>query len=116
MARQINWPHRALIHEKDHFAARAFKCGPVACKHCRIESLVVAAHVVRSNEFCGRKGGADLRVQRIKCAGRERLRIYFLKGSARTTLLCFHKNKDGNMAWMLVGPASDLFKTCDRSE
>src|SRR5581483_9498295 len=52
--------------------------------------------------------------QRIKCAGRERLRIYFLKGSARTTLLCFHKNKDGNMAWMLVGPASDLFKTCDK--
>src|ERR1039458_4260638 len=115
MAGQVNGTDGTLIHEKDYLAASTAECRPVAGEHGLVECVVVAANVVRCDEFSGWKDGANLRIECIERGGCERLRLGNLYRPARLLLLGLHKNEDGNMLWMRMRPAPDQLKAgCER--
>src|ERR1035437_777116 len=110
MAGQVNGTDGALVHEKDHLAASTAECRPVPGEHGLVECVVVAANVVRCDEFPGRKDGTNLCIESIEGGGCERFRLGNLCRAARLLLFGLNENEDGNMLWMRVRPAPDQLK------
>src|SRR5580700_4026085 len=110
MAGQIYRSDWTLVHEKDHLAASAFQSRPVTRKNGLVQGVVIAAHVVGSNDFIGRKHGTDFSIERVKGTRGEWLRFGPLNWAARPLLFCLHENEDRNMLWVRMRPLADLLK------
>src|SRR5258707_756471 len=64
-----------LVHEKNNLPPGAGKTRPAACEYGLVERVVVATHVVGSNDFLSRKDRTNLGIKSIEDVRGERLRL-----------------------------------------
>ncbi len=103
---KIHRPNRPLVHQKRNFASCRRQCRPIIMQHRLFQRLMLAPHLVRSDQFVCREHRPDLRIQRIK-DGRGKLLRHGCMILSRQVRLGFEQNINRHMAGMRQRPRTN---------